>query len=68
MSKRIALIHTVSGLTATFKKLSDELLPGVDVLNMTVTLEPQNRWDAPRYLFTTTTEGTSNYGGLARRT
>jgi len=31
---RIALIHTVSGLVPIFKKLTDELLPGVDIFNM----------------------------------
>ncbi len=31
---RVALIHTVSGLVPTFKKLTDELLPGVDIFNM----------------------------------
>lgn len=34
MSKRLAYIHTVSGLTATFKTLSDELLPGVDLFHI----------------------------------
>lgn len=34
MSKRLAYIHTVSGLTATFKALSDELLPGVDLFHI----------------------------------
>ena len=33
-SKRIALIHTVGSLIPTFKKLTDELLPGVSVFNM----------------------------------
>lgn len=31
---RLALIHTVGGLIPTFKKLTDELLPGVDVYNV----------------------------------
>jgi Asp/Glu/hydantoin racemase len=34
MSKRIAIIHTLSGNVPTFKKLTDELLPGVDIFNM----------------------------------
>ncbi len=34
MSQRAALIHTVSGLVPTFKKLTDELMPGVDIFNM----------------------------------
>jgi Asp/Glu/hydantoin racemase len=34
MPKRVAYIHTWSGHAATFNKLSDELLPGVDVFNM----------------------------------
>jgi aspartate/glutamate racemase len=33
-TRRIALIHTVGGLIPTFKKLTDELLPGVSVFNM----------------------------------
>lgn len=32
--KRLAIIHTVSGLVPTFKKLAEELLPGVDTFNM----------------------------------
>lgn len=34
MGKRLAYIHTVAGLTATFKALSDELLPGIDLFHM----------------------------------
>ncbi|MCX8062959.1 MAG: aspartate/glutamate racemase family protein [Anaerolineales bacterium] len=34
MGKRLAYIHTVAGLTATFKTLSDELLPGVDLFHI----------------------------------
>jgi Asp/Glu/hydantoin racemase len=34
MTKRIALIHTVSSLTPAFKKLADELLPGVELFHM----------------------------------
>src|SRR3954463_10128501 len=34
MSKRIAIIHTVSGLVPTFKKLTEELMPGVETFNM----------------------------------
>lgn len=34
MGKRLAYIHTVAGLTATFKALSEELLPGVDFFHI----------------------------------
>jgi Asp/Glu/hydantoin racemase len=34
MGKRLAYIHTVAGLVATFKALSDELLPGVDLFHI----------------------------------
>lgn len=34
MGKRLAYLHTVAGLTATFKTLSDELLPGVDLFHI----------------------------------
>ncbi|MFN3309217.1 MAG: aspartate/glutamate racemase family protein [Anaerolineales bacterium] len=34
MGKRLAYLHTVAGLTATFKALSDELLPGVDLFHI----------------------------------
>lgn len=34
MGKRLAYIHTVAGLTATFKALSDELLPGIDLFHI----------------------------------
>ena len=34
MAKRLAFIHTVSGLVATFNTLSRELLPGVDVFHI----------------------------------
>jgi len=34
MGKRLAYLHTVAGLTATFKALSDELLPGIDLFHI----------------------------------
>jgi len=34
MAKRLAYLHTVAGLTATFKALSDELLPGIDLFHI----------------------------------
>ncbi|MCS6908698.1 MAG: aspartate/glutamate racemase family protein [Anaerolineales bacterium] len=34
MGKRLAYIHTVAGLTSTFKALSEELLPGVDLFHI----------------------------------
>ena len=34
MSKRVAFIHTVAGLAATFKDLSAEFIPGVDCFHM----------------------------------
>jgi Asp/Glu/hydantoin racemase len=34
MKKRLVYLHTVASLSATFKSLSDELLPGVEILHM----------------------------------
>ena len=34
MGKRLAYLHTVAGLTATFKALSDELLPSIDLFHI----------------------------------
>ncbi len=34
MAKRLGYIHTVAGLAATFKALSDELLPGIDLFHV----------------------------------
>lgn len=34
MGKRLAYLHTVASLTATFKALSDELLPGIDLFHI----------------------------------
>jgi len=34
MAKRLAYIHTVAGLAQTFKDLSSELLPGIDIFHI----------------------------------